>query len=167
MCERLPKEGRFALLKCGAEKWNVFRRDYPAYIVLNCASLAGAQLANIDLHCVLLMESDLRRANLSCAILERAVLRKSDFRGSDLRRAVLDGADLCRADLSGADLRGASLVSAFLKRTDLAGADLSTARGLTADQIQDAYGDDRTRLPHGIARPRSWGAAMPLVEALG
>jgi uncharacterized protein YjbI with pentapeptide repeats len=151
-----PAESPSALLKCGVERWNAFRREHPDYIVLNCASLAGAQLANIDMRCVLLVEADFQRANLSCAILERAILRKSDLRSSDLQRAVLDGADLCRADLSGADLRGASLASAFLKRTDLAGADLSTARGLTAAQIREALGDDRTRLPENIERPAAW-----------
>jgi uncharacterized protein YjbI with pentapeptide repeats len=154
-----PPTGLSALLKRGVERWNAFRREYPDYLVLNCASLADAQLSNIDMHCVLLMESDLRRANLTCAILKRAILRKSNFRGSDLQRAILDGADLCRADLSGADLRGASLVSTFLKRTDLTGADLSTARGLTSAQINEAYGDDRTRLPQDVVRPASWRSA--------
>jgi uncharacterized protein YjbI with pentapeptide repeats len=167
MAVQLPREDRFALLKCGVERWNVFRREYPNYIVLNCASLADAKLAYVDLHCVILMEADLQRADLTCATLERAILRKSDFRGSDLRRAILDGADLCRADLSGADLRGASLASAFLKRTDLTGADLTTARGLTTAQIGDAYGDERTRLPGDLARPASWTTAVRLIRAMG
>jgi uncharacterized protein YjbI with pentapeptide repeats len=158
MIEQLPKEDRLELLRSGVEMWNAFRREHPDCIVLNCASLAEAQLANADLHCVVLMESDLRCANLICAILERAVLRKSNFCGSDLRRAILDGADLFRADLSAADLRGASLASAFLKLTDLRGADLSTARGLTAAQLTDAFGDDRTKLPEDLARPASWAA---------
>jgi uncharacterized protein YjbI with pentapeptide repeats len=153
---QLSKEGHFALLKAGVDRWNSFRREYPEYIVMNCVSLADAQLNNVDLHCVLLMESDLRRANLAGAILERAILRKSDLRGSDLRNAVLDGADLCRANFSGADLRGASMACAFLKRTDLTGADLSTARGLTPAQINDAYGDERTRLPADLMRPPGW-----------
>jgi Pentapeptide repeats (8 copies) len=147
-----------ALLRCGVEKWNAFRREYPDYIILNCTCLADAQLAHIDMHCVLLMESDFRRANLTNAILARAILRNSDFRNSDLQRAILDGADLCRADLSGADLRGASLVSAFLKRADLTGADLSTALGLTTAQINEAYGDGRTLLPEHVVRPASWSS---------
>lgn len=145
-----------ALLKCGVEAWNAFRREHPDYIVLNFSRFAGAQLAHIDMHRVLLMESDFRHANLTCAILERAVLRKSDFHGSNLKRAILDGADLCRADFSGADLRGASLASAFLKRTDLTGADLSTALGLTTAQLAEAYGDDQTRLPEDVERPSGW-----------
>jgi len=167
MGDPLPKEGQFALLKCGVERWNAFRREYPAYLVLNCASLADAQLAHVDLHCVLLMESDLRCANLSSAILERAILRKSDLRGADLRGAILDGADLCRANLRDADLRGAKLSSAFLKLTDLAGADLSTVQGLTPEQINDANGDEHTKLPRDLARPASWGTTVGLIRALG
>jgi uncharacterized protein YjbI with pentapeptide repeats len=163
----LPRDAHFALLKCGVETWNAFRRDVPAYLVLNCASLADAQLAHVDLHCVLLMESDLQGANLSSAILKRAILRKSNFRGADLRGAILDGADLCRANLCGADLRGASLDSAFLKLTDLTGADLSTAHGLTTAQINDANGDEQTKLPGDLARPASWGSTVNFIRALG
>ena len=164
---QVEKAGRIALLRRGVEVWNDFRRGHPAYIVLNCTSLPGAELQHIDLHCVLLMQSDLRRANLNCASFERSILRSSDFRGSDLRQANLDGADLCRADLSDADLREASLASAFLKRTDLTGADLSTARGLTFEQICDAHGDDRTKLPRGMERPATWATTLQVHRALG
>ena len=149
-------ESSCALLRDGMERWNAFRRDHPRYIVVNGASLAEAKLDEIDLHCTILMESDLRRASLRRALMERAVLRNSDFRDADLRRAILDGADLCRANFAGADLRGASLVRAFLKRSDFTGADLSTAKGLTATQIIEAYGDGGTRLPVHLARPATW-----------
>jgi uncharacterized protein YjbI with pentapeptide repeats len=145
-----------AILECGVERWNTFRREHPECVVMNGASLPDAQLAHADLHRAIIMESDLRRANLAFASLERAILRNSDFRDSDLRRANINGADLCRANLAGADLRDASLISSFLKRTDLRGADLSTARGLTDAQISDALGDDRTRLPRDVTRPASW-----------
>jgi uncharacterized protein YjbI with pentapeptide repeats len=157
----------FALLRGGVEAWNEFRRKHPAYIVMNRSNLAGEQLSSVDLHCVILMESDLRRANLSGASLERAVLRNAVLRGSDLRRANLDGADLCRADLSQADLRDASLASAFLKRANLTGADLSTARGLTMAQVSEAYGDEGTKLPHGLARPTAWTSTVREDRSLG
>ena len=147
-----------AILECGVERWNSFRSRHPECIVLNGVSLPGLQLAHADLRRTILIESDLRHAILVCASLEQAVLRKTDFRDSDLRQANMDGADLFRANLSGADLRDASLVSAFLKCADLRGTDLSTARGLTESQIGDAFGDNRTRLPGGVARPRNWTA---------
>jgi uncharacterized protein YjbI with pentapeptide repeats len=145
-----------AILACGAEEWNAFRREHSGSVVLHGATLADAQLSRADLRCAILMESDLRRANLACAILERAVLRKSDFRDSNLRQANISGADLWGANLAGADLRDASLASCFLKRADLRGTDLSTARGLTEDQIKDAVGDAKTKLPAGLARPANW-----------
>lgn len=156
MVARHLQKDRIAILKCGVDRWNAFRREFPDYLVMHCISMPEAQLQNADLHRVGLMESNLRRANLCCASFERAVLRKTDFSGSDLRSAILDGADLCRADFSGADLRDASLVFTFLKFTDLRGADLSTARGLTDAQIRDSYGDANTRLPADLARPESW-----------
>ncbi|HTA46111.1 MAG TPA: pentapeptide repeat-containing protein [Bryobacteraceae bacterium] len=148
-------------LKGGVEYWNALRHQNPDIVMLNGADLENAQLPCADLHRVFLMESDLRRANLSCANLEGAILRNADLRGSDLRHANIAGADLCRANLSGADLREASLTSTFMKRTDVRGADLSTALGLTDAQINDAFGDDRTRLPGSLARPTSWAAQGP------
>jgi len=152
-----------AILAGGSESWNEFRRQHPECLVLNDTALPHAELAHADLHAVILMESDLRGANLACARLERAVLRKTDFCFSNLQEAVLDGADLFRTNLSGADLRNASLTSSFLKGanlcgTDLRGVDLSTAMGLTDSQLLQALGDDRTRLPDGIARPPTWMA---------
>jgi uncharacterized protein YjbI with pentapeptide repeats len=154
------QEEIIAMLECGTERWNEFRRQHSDGFVLNGASLPDAQLARADLHSVILIESDLPRANLACASLEQAVLRKTNLRGSDLRQANMDRADLFRANLSGADLRDASLVSSFLKCTDLRGTDLSTARGLTEAQIRDALGDDRTKLPSGMVRPATWGSEI-------
>ena len=167
MGDERTRENYLACLKRGAEHWNAFRRDFAGSLVLNCAALAGAQLARAELHGVLFMESNFRGANLQAANLERAILRNADLRGSDLGNAILDSADLFRADLSGADLRGTSLASAFLRRTDLSGADLSTARGLTGDQINQAIGDEHTILPPDVARPASWPQTVALTRAAG
>jgi hypothetical protein len=64
----------------------------------------------------------------------------ASFRGADLDRAMLTG-----ASFAGADFRGASLDGAIL-----AGANLSGARNLRQSQLDDACGDDRTRLPSGL-----------------
>lgn len=145
-----------AILECGGDRWNAFRRDRSDGVVIYGAVLSDAQLAHADLHSAIVIESDFQRSNLAGAILEKAVLRKTDFRGSDLRGATFNRADLFAANLSGADLRDASLSCAFLKRADLRGADLSTAMGLTEAQIGQAIGDDRTRLPNGLTRPCHW-----------
>ncbi len=145
-----------AMLASGAEQWNAYRQRHPGGVMLNFASLRNAQLAHLDLHGAFLLESDLQTANLAWSSLAGAIMRKSDLRGSDLRYAIIDSADLFGADLSGADLRYASLTSTFLKRANLRGADLSAARGLTARQIEEAFGDGRTRLPNHLARPAAW-----------
>ena len=144
------------ILTCGTARWNEFRQQHPDGFVLNGASLQGVQLAQADLHSVILMDSDLQHANLAAASLERAVLRKTNLRDSDLRHANMNRADLFRANLAGADLRDASLDACFLKCANLRGADLSTARGLTDAQIAGAFGNDETRLPDGLARPAGW-----------
>lgn len=82
-------------------------------------------------------------------------LRKADLRGTDLReaklfRADLRGADLRGADLLWADLSGAKLFGVELFRADLSGADLSLAEGITQSQIDEACGNQETKLPKGI-----------------
>jgi hypothetical protein len=88
-----------------------------------------------------------------------------DFREADLSNANLSGAHLSRAHLSGARLRGANLSGARLRGANLSGADLSKAdlsgaQGLLAEQLADATGDDKTRLPDGM-RPAHWPAYEP------
>ena len=61
------------------------------------------------------------------------------------------GTNLANADLTGADLNQAELVQANLR-----GADLSEARDLTQKQVDSAYGDEKTKLPKGIVRPKPW-----------
>jgi hypothetical protein len=43
----------------------------------------------------------------------------------------------------------------------IAGADLSRARGLTQEQLDDACGDSRTRLPSGLVARCSSGRITP------
>src|SRR5262249_50098401 len=63
----------------------------------------------------------------------------------------LNGANLTDAILDQADLMGAALDHAVLFGTDL-----SSARNLTAAQLELAYGDASTLLPDNIAPPQSW-----------
>jgi len=59
--------------------------------------------------------------------------------------------DLSLADLSGADLSGANL-----PRADLSGANLSGAEDLTQEQLEEANGDESTRLPSDLKPPSHW-----------
>jgi uncharacterized protein YjbI with pentapeptide repeats len=84
--------------------------------------------------------------DLSLADLRGAVLRKAN-----LSRAVLRGANLSGADLSRANLSGAALGLA-----DLSGANLSGAEDLTQEQLEEANGDESTRLPSDLKPPSHW-----------
>jgi Pentapeptide repeats (8 copies) len=82
--------------------------------------------------------------------------RLLDLRGTDLARADLSDTNLKHANLSGARLVGANLYRANLEYADLSGANLSKVKGLTQTQLDDAWGDARTRLPTGVRPPRWW-----------
>ena len=82
-----------------------------------------------------------------------ADLRAANLIHGDLIGAVLIDAALIDADLRQADLRGAVFSSAILRGADLCGADLSKARGLTQSQINEARGDEGTKLPDGTPSP--------------
>jgi uncharacterized protein YjbI with pentapeptide repeats len=116
------------------------------------AILFRANLSEADLNEVNLTLADLAGANLTRANLTRANLSRGASRGTlggnrtDLRRANLSEADLSEADLSEADLSGA---------------DLHLAQNLNPQQLANATGDAKTRLPDGFPRPAHWPAYEP------
>jgi hypothetical protein len=85
-----------------------------------------------------------------------ADLSRANLRFSRLARAYMRGARLDFADLRGCDLRRASMRTCSLAGADIRGVDLSTARGLEEDQLLDAVGDSRTRLPSHLTAPETW-----------
>src|SRR5215208_2243104 len=86
----------------------------------------NGEVENLDLHA-----TNLRRGNLRAAHLE----------GANLVEAHLEEAYLGEAHLEGADLRGAHLEG---------------ARFLTEEQIEQAIGDETTKLPKRLKHPSSW-----------
>jgi hypothetical protein len=91
--------------------------------------------------------ADLRRAQF-----QQANLRGAYFENADLREAFFMRArNFARSNFTNANLEGASFEGA-----DLKGADLEGAIGLTQDQIDQALGDEDTRLPAGLQVPDSW-----------
>ena len=140
---------------------------------LRRASLVGAHLKRADLRWAHLDGVDLTRANLegarlggaglkgtilTAANLRRAILLGAHLQGADLRWAYLEGAELCRAWLRGAILSGSHLEGAKFKGAHLEGAVLGgdhlDARGLIREQLEEAYGDERTVLPSELADMR-------------
>jgi uncharacterized protein YjbI with pentapeptide repeats len=138
--------------------------------------LSGINLRGADLGFALLSEANFERADLRDANLRRAYLKEAKFRKADLRKARIvrvimpganfSGADLRGADLydgvlSGGDLRGAKVSGAnfrdlTLVGTNVAGVDFRKARGLSQEQIENADGNERTKLPDWLKRPTSW-----------
>jgi uncharacterized protein YjbI with pentapeptide repeats len=123
-----------------------------------------------------LMEANLEQANLSEAHLEGSNLSGAHLQGAHLWKAHLQGAHLSEAHLEDAGLGGANLEDAHLRkahvrgtklqgarlwRAHLDGVDLQGAVGLTQEQLDTAFGDDRTLLPEGLTRPAHWLAAAP------
>ena len=70
-----------------------------------------------------------------------AKLRDAKLQGADLGSAKLQGAVLFRAKLQGAKLHGANLQ----------GTNLTKAKNLTREQLDEACGDDKTKLPDDLA----------------
>ena len=132
---------------------------------LSGADLSGADLSGADLNGAILNGANLTEANLfgaillgadlSGAILSGAILNGAILLGADLPAAILSGADLQGAYLLGADLTEANLFGAILLGADLSGADLSAAI-LTQEHLEQAEGDENTRLPPHLKPPEHW-----------
>jgi hypothetical protein len=134
------------------------------------APLRSANLWNTNFSGAGLMSADLawahlQGANLSEADLSGANLSKADLSGADLSAAILERANLSSKDpdaerVYGEDFsdvsEGADLSGAKLAQTNLSGADLTRAI-LTQAQLEEAIGDEHTRLPPHLKRPANWG----------
>jgi hypothetical protein len=117
-------------------------REFPSRAILNGVNLVAANLSRADLDAVRLgsanlFGADLNYSNLSCA---------------NLSRANLSNANLYLADLSGANLSCANLTEAELYFANLVGAYLEGAAGLTREQIESAWIDERTALPEDLEK---------------
>jgi hypothetical protein len=140
---------------------------------LERANLAEANLAEANLERVLLQRANLLEANLAEANLAGANLAEANLVDANLRKAKLEEAHLVGANLAGANLReanleranpleanlaGANLAEAHLKEADLSGAFLQeiTKERLTQTQIDEALGNDATKLPDHLQRPPHW-----------
>ncbi len=70
--------------------------------------------------------------------------------GKEGAQASLAGAKLQKANLGSANLQGANLLGANLQEADLSGANLTEAKELTQLQLDQACGDEETKLPEGL-----------------
>jgi hypothetical protein len=118
---------------------------------LEGANLQGAHLERTDL-----IEAHLEAANLMQAHLETAYLGRAHIEGAYLWGAHLEEAILWGTHLEGANLTEAHLEEASFDDTHLEAAFLWGATGLSEAQLAGVYGDARTQLPAGLARPPHW-----------
>ena len=125
---------------------------------LQGANLQEANLQEANLERVRLGRANLGRANLAGANLAGANLAEANLVDANLRKAKLEEAYLVDANLAGANLRETNLQRANLKEADLSGAFLQeiTKERLTQTQIDEALGNDATKLPDHLQRPPHW-----------
>jgi len=120
-------------------------------------------------------------ADLAWARMEGADLAWARMEGADLYEARMEAANLYEARMEGADLTWARMEGAYLYEARMEGANLSRARmdpstdwtaallrgaavqfvdftttPISADQVNDLFGDGSTRLPDHIPRPDHW-----------
>jgi len=139
------------LHKVSEEKLKQILAAHEAWLETDGKEGEKAALFQTDLQGVRLFGANLRKAsvpyaNLQGAQLDGANLQEADFEDANLKGAYLIDANLQGANLRGANLRGANLVGAMLQ-----GAYLFGAQNLTQEQLDEACGDDKTKLPDDLA----------------
>jgi len=87
---------------------------------------------------------------------KRMNLMARDLRNRDLRGVDLRGACLIAADLRGNDLRGTDVIGADFRDTDISGVDLVDCLYLTQAQLNAAKGNNETKIPISLERPKHW-----------
>jgi uncharacterized protein YjbI with pentapeptide repeats len=96
-------------------------------------------------------------------VLAKVRLIKAQLGGADLSGADLRNANLRHAALNHAYFSGAILDGAILGEANLSGADLSMARGLNQELLNEAWGDESTKLPRGLTI-RMWPSKYRLSQ---
>jgi uncharacterized protein YjbI with pentapeptide repeats len=124
------------------------------------ASCPGCNLFQADFQNVELKNKNFARARLRQADMSAAIMNHTSFAGGDLRdvnaygalfsSANFAGANLTNASFVGTYLEGANLRGAHLEGANFSGAEMDRAVGLTQAQLNEACGDDTTRLPRGL-----------------
>ncbi len=83
-----------------------------------------------------------------------ADLRDVEAYGGVFSSSNFSGANLTNASFVGAYLEGANFSGATLTGANFSGASLARASGLSQSRLNQACGDEATRLPAGLSIPR-------------
>jgi uncharacterized protein YjbI with pentapeptide repeats len=151
-----------ALLRASLEGSNLkganFSRVEGFRTIFNKVDASGASFASAELQ-----RSTFSGATLVDVDFTKAELGRAQFDGAAVQGATFALANLARVDLSKAKFSGpVDFTSAFFFLTRIEGMDLTQARGLAQWQIDMACGDDKTKLPAGLAAPAGWPCAFQM-----
>ncbi|QDH73393.1 pentapeptide repeat-containing protein [Brevundimonas sp. M20] len=127
----------------------------------NCpgCNLFQAPLSGLERSGLNLTGARLRQADLSLSVMNRTRFTNADLRdveayGGVFSSSNFSGANLTNASFVGAYLDGSSFGGATLSGANFSGASLERATGLTQARLNQACGDEATRLPRGLSIPR-------------
>lgn len=117
-------------------------------------NFSGLEASGLNLNGARLRQSDLSLAVMNRTRFSSADLRDVEAYGGVFSSSSFAGANLTNASFVGAYLDGANFSGATLIGTNLSGATLLRATGLTQGRLNQACGDETTRLPRGLTIPR-------------
>lgn len=117
-------------------------------------SFSGLEASGLNLNGARLRQSDLSLAVMNRTRFSNADLRDVEAYGGVFSSSSFAGANMTNASFVGAYLDGANFSGATLTGTNLSGATLLRATGLTQSRLNQACGDETTRLPRGLTIPR-------------
>jgi uncharacterized protein YjbI with pentapeptide repeats len=122
---------------------NLFQADLGNKVLKN-RNLAGARLRQSDMSLSVLNDSTMAGADLRDINGYGALFNGVNFAGADMTNATMVGVDLV-----GANFRGAKLIG-----VNFSGAEMAEAVGLTQAQLDEACGDESTKLPKRLHIPK-------------
>lgn len=117
-------------------------------------NFTGLEASGLNLNGARLRQSDLSLAVMNRTRFSNADLRDVEAYGGVFSSSSFAGANMTNASFVGAYLDGANFSGATLTGTNLSGATLLRATGLTQGRLNQACGDETTRLPRGLTIPR-------------
>lgn len=116
-------------------------------------NFSGMEASGLNLSGARLRQSDLSLAVMNRTRFSNADLRDVEAYGGVFSSSSFAGANLTNASFVGAYLDGANFSGATLTGANLSGATLVRATGLSQGRLNQACGDETTRLPRGLTIP--------------
>ena len=116
-------------------------------------NFSGLEASGLNLNGARLRQSDLSLAVMNRTRFTNADMRDVEAYGGVFSSSSFAGANLTNASFVGAYLDGANFSGATLTGANLSGSTLIRATGLSQGRLNQACGDETTRLPRGLTIP--------------